>query len=118
VQTKEAIVILKMGPRVSVVAIMLTIGLTACQQPTARQADSSVETAEADARPAATETKSDPRARNRGDQTPFKSSGKIAFPETEHDFGEVEEGESLTYVFKIRNDHNEEVLHIKRVRGS
>lgn len=35
----------------------------------------------------------------------------------EFNFGEVEQGESVTHNFKVRNE-GEEVLHIKKVRGS
>lgn len=106
------------GLLVSVAALALAIGLMACPNRPAQETDSRVEAAEQDARPAAEEAKNRPRERHRGDRTPFKSSGKIAFPDTEHDFGEVEEGEKLSHVFKVRNEHEEEVLHIKRVRGS
>lgn len=46
-----------------------------------------------------------------------KGGGKAIFPEMEHDFGEVEQGESVTHVFKVRNE-GQEVLHIGKVRGS
>lgn len=45
------------------------------------------------------------------------SGGKAVFPEMDFDFGEVEQGESVTHNFKVRNE-GEEVLHIKKVRGS
>ena len=48
---------------------------------------------------------------------PPAHSGKAVFPESEFDFGEVEQGEKVSHVFKVRNE-GQEVLHIKRVRGS
>jgi hypothetical protein len=52
-----------------------------------------------------------------GDGSEETAGGKAVFPVMEHNFGEVEQGESVTYNFKVRND-GEEVLHIKKVRGS
>lgn len=105
------------GLWVSMTAVALVIGLTACpNRRPAQEADSSAEAAQADA-PGA-ESKAKASRRSHRDRTPHESSGQIAFPEKEHDFGEVEEGEKLSHVFKVRNEHEEEVLHIKRVRGS
>ena len=46
-----------------------------------------------------------------------KGGGKAVFAVMEHDFGEVEQGVSLSHVFKLRNEGTE-ALHIGKVRGS
>ncbi len=43
--------------------------------------------------------------------------GKAVFAEQTHDFGEVEQGKMVSHIFKVRNE-GQEVLHIKRVRGT
>ncbi|MDF1612332.1 MAG: DUF1573 domain-containing protein [Stygiobacter sp.] len=49
-------------------------------------------------------------------QAQVKSS-KISFIETKHDFGKVQQGRVLTYIFKFQNN-GEDSLEIKNVRAS
>jgi hypothetical protein len=46
-----------------------------------------------------------------------KARGTAAFAETEYDFGEVEQDETIVHEFKVRNT-GPEVLRIGKVRGS
>ena len=100
--------------------VALLMGLVACEpQPsTARAQEANDDSARAQ-RPETDEQPREearPSEKNRNSASSI-SSGKAVFPEMEHDFGDVEQGETVTHLFKVRNE-GEEVLHIKRVRGS
>jgi hypothetical protein len=118
---KEGMVTLKkvriVGPSVALLAFVL-LGCpnqSSSQSGETRENDATVENTEA--RADAVKNDDQERSGRRTERTPFKGSGKAVFPEAEHDFGEVDEGASVSHVFKVRNE-SEEVLHIKRVRGS
>jgi len=52
------------------------------------------------------------------DQTLAKeNASKITFKETKHDFGKVKEGVELTFVFKFKNDGDENLV-IQKVHAS
>jgi hypothetical protein len=59
----------------------------------------------------------DASASARSSDTPPAASGKAVFSELVHDFGEVEEGETVEHVFKVRNE-GDTPLNIGKVRGS
>jgi len=100
-------------------AIVLALGLVGCQ--TGNASGGSSENRESGTEPADSGTKiaqRDDGHNEEGDQ-PARApgGGKAVFPEMEYDWGEVEQGEVVTHLFKVRNE-GQEVLHIKNVRGS
>jgi len=57
------------------------------------------------------------RGQERGDSGVPGKAPRVVFAETEHEFGEVDQGTKVSHVFKLRNQ-GAGVLHIKNVRGS
>ncbi len=93
-------------------AMLLALGMLGCQNASSRAEAQFEEVDSGASRAKASGTK------NRGSGAEAsEESGKAVFPVTVHDFGEVEEGESISHVFKIRNVGHDP-LHIGRVRGS
>ena len=81
--------------------IALALGLAACGN-RSRQADGAPDSAARAAADASAAT---------------KAGGKAVFAQMEFDFGDVEQDESVTHEFKVRNE-GREVLRIEKVRGS
>ena len=94
----------------SLVAIAACLSITACKNEKAA-------TTEAPASVAPQSTTAPPPNGNAATTVPVGPLTSMSFEETEHDFGEITEGDKVTHIFEFKNT-GDEPLVISKAQGS